>query len=607
MRNAACIGFALLIVLASSARGDIQVSVEQTTVAVGRLFYITVDLSGRKIGDPQIPDADGLTITKDPVGQSSGTYMSINGMNMTTLNTRQLVYQAQATRAGKLTAPPIKAVIDGKEVASPPISLNAIETPLSQQPGLPPPMPAPPPSQPQPPPGPGGRGLNAKPTWSDVVFVDSDVNKREAYQGEPIQLTLSLWRLRYPNLVVGNYRGQDVQYPASEGFYAVTLKPAGTQKERNGLTYDVTQFRRILYPTATGDLQIGPWHWVGGAQYGLDGQNFKLDTPPIEIKVKPLPAQPPEFSGAVGGEFTIKAQLTRSQVVQGAPIQLTVRVSGRGSPDAIGAPQMPKIDNAYVSDPEKNSRTDADAGINEKTFTYAITPLEAGDLPIPEIAFCYFDPGAGSFKVIKSNSFTVRVLPSGESPSRIVIPTDIAANPGKVKVLGEDIASIVAEPGRLRAHRSSRAATPVAVTAPVLAYCGFALLMRRKRRFERDTGYARDYFARSKGHKRLQNVKTAAEPSEELYRALIGYVADKFNAPEAGLTSADAQQLFVSRDIDPDLAEQFSKNLRACERARYASARLTSNEIDALVQAAAEAMDHLDDLLRRGRGKGRDA
>ena len=89
-------------------------------------------------------------------------------------------------------------------------------------------------------------------------------------------------------------------------------------------------------------------------------------------------------------------------------------------------------------------------------------------------------------------------------------------------------------------------------------------------------------------------MKTAAEPAEELYRAVSGFVADKFNASDAGITSSDMRALLESRNAAPDLTESIVKILRACERARYAGVKLSSDEIEALTHAATAALDTLE-------------
>lgn len=584
---------AFIVTVATSviAEPSVKASVDRTTVSVGRTFVLNIEASGDSVGIPAIPDIDGLEIDKRPPRTSSSTQISMINGRSSIVRTIQYGYYARATRVGMVTIPAISVEVDGQTLSTEPILLT-VAAPQQRDAA-----------------DDASRGSAAtrrspqeadELTWEDVATIESDVDKREVFQGEPVQLTLSLWRLRYPGLYV---RGQDIRPPETEGFYATPLQLTRDTRDRNGHTYEVSFYTQILYPTTAGDLRIGALTWEGVGSYGFSQQRLSLEAPPIGIKVKPLPEQPAGFSGAVG-TFTISAQLSKTEALQGVPITLTVRVSGRGNPDAIDIPPVSGLDRAYVADPVKGVQSieTPNGPGSEKSFTYTITPLEPGDLVIPSISFCYFDPVAAAYKTESTQAFTVRVLPSAEAtPARVAAaPPDTQAT---VNVVGDDIQPIITDVGTLYPSRRSGVVAPLIAGVPVFAYGGLALFMRRKRRFENDTGFARGYRARSKAQKRLRSVSTAQEPSEELYRAVTDFVADEFNVSASGMTSSDVEQLLGSRGFENDLIEAFRKILRACERARYASVQLSADEIGALVQAAGQAMDRLDSAAKRSSKK----
>jgi len=600
MRSALFIAALMLAAPVAVAEPQVSLYVERQTVTVRSPFLFFIEASGLDVGDPQIPNVEGLNINKQAASTSSSMQVSIVGSRSTTVKTQRLGYYAQATRAGKITIPPIAVPIDGQTVYTKPITINVVDRTGIQQPVTAPQGTAA--ARPSTSPSPG-----SQPTWDDAAFIESKVSRRNVYQGEAVVLTLSLWALDVPGLQVGSYRGQKFEYPSSEGFYATTLEPQQTPKERNGWSYSVTEYCQVLYPTVSGDLIIGPWHWKGVGEYAsgwrMQRHEFALDTPSITVTVKPLPERPADFSGAVGS-FTIKAKLPRIQLIQGVPAQFIVAVSGTGNPDALNAIALPKIANAQISDPEKDMKPKVAGGVVsfDKTFAYAITPLAAGTLEIPAINFCYFDPDTGAYKRESTRPISVPVVLSAEeNVQRIVVAPEGLAERGGVDVIGEDIHPIVTSARGLRPTHASRATAAAVVGMPPFAYCGLMLIMRRRRRFEQDTGYARDHLARSKGRKRLRGVAQSGEPSEELYRAVAGYIADKFNIPEGGMTSGDVARLFAEHEVDNDLAEGFGRILKACERARYAGANLSANEVTALIEAAVVAMDRLDHQVKRRR------
>ncbi|MCX5757507.1 MAG: BatD family protein [Candidatus Hydrogenedentes bacterium] len=538
MRHAACIAAALLMAAMAWAEPEVRASVDRNTVTVRRPFLFTIQITGNDIGAISIPDVDGLNINKRADHSGSSTQVEFNAGRSVIARTQSFGYYAQAIRPGRFTIPAIQVQVDGKTLSTQPIPINVLDSGAAPQaqPGN---APAAQPAQPQ-----AAQQAPGQPTWEDAVFIQSAVDKHEAFQGEPVSLTLSLWCLDVSGLQVSSFTGANIKYPTSEGFYAVTADPQRVSKQHGNWNYTVTEFRQILYPTATGDLTIGPWHWEGAGMYGFQRQNFALDTQPIAVKV------------------------------------------------------------IYVSDPEKDAQqVQSPSGPSvEKTFTYTLTPLEPGILQIPEISYCYFDPADGTYKTEKTAPFTVTVLKSVESgQARTLVTENAPVDKGKVEVIGEDILPIVTNPGPLYPHRSSPVNTGAAAVFPVVACGAISAYTRRKRRFEQDKGLARSHGAKSRFHKRLKSIGQAPEPADELYHALTGFIADKFNVVESGMTSADVRQAYESRGVGPEETEQVVKILRACERSRYASVKLSVQEVQALADAAVQALERLDETLKKER------
>lgn len=602
MRIAVVTAVIATVAVSALAEPQAKAFVQRQTVPIRSPFLFYIEASGADVGEPQIPEVAGLNINKQASSTSSGTQISIVGRRTSTVNTRRLGYYAQATAAGPVTIPKIAVPIDGQTVYTDPITINVIDRTAGGQQTAPEPQVG---TQVSNNPTAASQGSRRDPTWDDAVYVDSDVSRRTVYQGEAVLLSLRIWKLRVNGLEVGNYRGQQLKFPSTDGFYATPLDAIQDNKERNGFPYEVTVYRQLLYPTTDGSLTIGSWHWEGVGQMGgffnAQQKEFSFDTPPISITVKPLPDRPPDFSGAVGS-FKIQATLANTQLMQGVPAQFVVSVSGTGNPDALNTITLPKIENVQISDPEKNVKpieTNGNVSFG-KTFTYAITPLAAGTLVIPEIALCYFDPSEEQYKTEKTQPISVPVVLSAEqnAPRVVVAPNELPTK-SKLNIIGEDIVPIVMSAGHLTPSRNGGTAAAALMGIPVFAYCGLALFMRRRRRFEQDTGFARGYLAKSKGRKRLVAVANAAAPSDELYRAVAGYIADKFNVPEGGVTSGDVKRLFEEGGVDGELVEGFTQILKACERARYAGVRLSNDEVMALTDAAVVAMDRLDSQMKR--------
>ncbi|HOZ49005.1 MAG TPA: BatD family protein [Candidatus Hydrogenedentes bacterium] len=588
--------FVLCAFSAWCVHAQVSARVDTTTVPVNTPFLITVEVSGKDIQDPIMPDVDGLDIEKQPSQTSSRTEVSINVSGSQVLRIRELGYIAKATRTGRVQVPPIAVKVDGTTHSTKSILLNVVDEPKPKIPNpargrTAPSAGVPHSATPQP---------DTELSWEDVAFITSTIDKPEVYQGEPVVLRLQLWRILLDGVSVGSVRGADLRYPDAEGFYASALEPEVRREERNGWPYEVSEYRQLLFPTSTGELTIGSWHWQGAARaytrFGPQRHDYTLETVPITVNVLPLPQRPPEFSGAVG-QFQFEAKMGRNDAVQGVPVSLDLKITGQGNPDAIGDPQVVKVDGAYVSDPEKETRVIGE-GTVEKVITYAITPLEAGSMTVPEIAFCYFDPVSGTYETQKCGPFTVTVMASAESNRRVLVGDSVPAPEADVEVIGEDILPVLTDVPALRPHRSSVPANIAFGIIPVIVYGMLALWVQRKHRFEQDPAYAREYHALARGRQRFKAIERAPDPGEALFRTLVDFVADKFNVSNAGMTSADAGRLLESNGVDDSLIQTVVRILRACERARYASGSISPAEVRALTEAALPAMEKLNAFKR---------
>ena len=589
----------LFAAIAAQAQPAVTVRVESTAVHVNEPFALRISASGERVGRPVIPHVEGLVINRTPAGTSQSMQIQFVNGQAATNQVYEWTYYATAKREGELVIPPVSVKIDGQDVQSQEIRLTASAAPAPQaipQPQAPSPRgqgrPYQSVTQPQQPSG--------EPTWDDTVLVECTVDKRRVYQGEPIALALSIWELQLWGLSIRYTGPRNLSMPSSEGFYATTPQRAERLAQRKGFDYQVEEYTQRLYPMRSGQLQIGAWVWEGLAsaitQMGPRSHEFQLSTSPITIDVQPLPEAPAGFNGAVG-RFRIQAQMQNQGIEQGVPADLTLRIDGDGNPDAIGAPDLPALEWAHVSGPSTDVQGVDQAGVSfVKNFRYSLTPLQAGDFAIPPVPFCYFDPAAKKYVTEETRVLNVSVQP-GQVPT--IGPSPEQPAPAPVTAPEDNIRTIHVGKERLRARPGSAAATLV-LLAPPFFYGGFFLFMKRLRRLQTDARFARDYYARSKSRKRLEGMAHAVDPVQELYRALIEFLADKFNVTAAGMTSRDARQLLESKAVAPELIEGVDKILRACERDAYAAGKLNREEISALAHAAVSSMDRIEHWTRKG-------
>lgn len=570
---------------------SLHVYVADTRVEVGQVFRITLQAEGRRLGEPHVPSVEELHIDMQPTARETQVMMT-SGRPAT--HTARLVYNATALSAGEITIPPFTMEIDGVSRSSEPVVLQV--QPASSERAR----------------APHGRwereeDLAERIRLDDVAFLRTEVDKTAVYAGEPVVLTFLYHRLASRFVRVSAARGSIAfTFPDAEGFYAIPQRPEESESsfiDQGGRRYQVTRWRQTLFATRPGELVIPAWEWQAVVQSqstrGMTSQPLELRAEPLTITVKPLPSRPPNFSGAVG-QFTFHAQVTPQTTKQSVPVTLAVRVNGTGNPASISEPALPPIENAHVSEPEHTIVPMAGPhGLTaETTFSYRITPLKTGSLLIPALEFCYFDPAAEEYVVDTTQAFTVAVEPSGERDRRHLAGAEIPPAPVRAPS-GDGLLPIVTVAEGLRRPSVSGAGVGVLVACPPLAYGLLALWAVRKRRFAEDPTFARSYRARGRLRKRLRKVLDAADPADALYRAVNGYIADKFDLPEAGMTSSDARDVFEARAIEHDAAESLVEILRGCERGRYGGAAFSRDLAASLLERAQRDMDRLDLLLRK--------
>lgn len=546
--------------------GTVEVSLNSRTVRANEMFEIRIEATGRRVDEPILPNIPGLTISTQPSITKTQAF-NINGQASVT---SVRIYIAVAPKPGTIKFPSIGVLVDGQMVFSKPFTLTV---------------------EPE---GVARADASQQVAGDEWLFLSVETDKQKVYEGESIQLTLTLWALWDEALRVKQFAAA---FPDTAGFYAIPREPAKQSKairEHDGLRYETLSWKQTLYPTKSGTLHIGPWAWQGYYEVGRRPRPIELQSDPIAIEVKALPAPPDHFSGAVG-QYSIEASLSKSEIIQGVPVELTVAVFGSGNPDAIAEPRLPEMPWAYVGDAKRRSHQSGQAvSLGGYDFVYSITPIDSGEQFVPSIEYCFFDPSAEKYRSESTSPLRLTVRSSAEPVQRVVVGETGEETENRVPVFVRDIMPIVQTTAPLRRQGRLAWTTSAALIAPAMAYAGLAVYVKRRRRFSGDLRYARSYLALTRARRRLTHVEGSSEPTEALYRAVTGFLADKFDVPEGGLTSADAERLLGSNSVPADIASGLAIILKKCERARYGGSQLTRDEVDALLHGAAANLERLN-------------
>lgn len=160
---------------------------------------------------------------------------------------------------------------------------------------------------------------------------------------------------------------------------------------------------------------------VGTVGFGLFAQQSVeqrvLATDPLDLTIKPLPAAPTDFSGAVGN-FALVSKVVPTSPAVGEPVTWTLELTGVGNwPDISGLPQREVSSDFSVVQP-KSKRAMKDNSLFEGTLTedVVLVPNQPGTYKLGSVKFTYFDTASGSYKTITTEPVTITVGPAAATP-----------------------------------------------------------------------------------------------------------------------------------------------------------------------------------------------
>jgi hypothetical protein len=509
-------------------------------------------------------------------------------------STSQLVYTLLPEGPGPAEVPALRLAVDGRDHTTDPIRFEVARAPA----GVPPPR----------------RG-GAEPSRPEAagdradVFVRAKLSKDSVWLGEPVELSVLLYtaeRIANPGIAsqpsLAQFWVEEIEHDVEAEAYRETVE---------GQAYIVYPLvRRVLVPQITGRTDIDPFVLQipvrlrgGGDPFDFFSfgrtQTVVRKTQALALQVRPLPTdgRPAEFSGAVGS-FKLGVKLDRDEAQVNDAVALSATVEGEGFLRAVEPPRFAAPADLKVFDPKVSASARGAAGklVSRKTWEWVLVPLSAGDKRVGEVRFGYFDPSSGRYEVA-----------SGAVPDLVVRRGASSDEPqvaqGDIRLERRDLVFIKPLDGELsrdtpRAHH--RGGYLALLVLPLLWVPLAVALGRHRARLQRDHGFSRARRARARARRRLRAAgrrlaaTDAAAFHEEVARALIEFVADRFNRSAAGLTYDATDELLTSRGVDPALRRRLRTCLETCDFARFVPASGASERRGEVLEEATRLMDQLE-------------
>lgn len=596
---------------ASAQQVDVHASVDATTIGTEESVTLTITIDGSDGSDvqvPQPPEAVGLTLLQT-IPRTQQSVSIINGQM-----SRSFGYSWSYRPTGQGTAR-IEAstvVVKNREYHTQPIQVQVV--PQDQRPARPrqtDPFAGafrspfdPPATEPAP-----------EPDETDL-FIRAVPSQRSSWQNEQVVIEYRLFfregiQLRQSRLT---------DSWDAEGFWReeldVETRPIPRIMVENGLRYNTIVLKRAaVFPTRAGDLSVDPLKIESEAMMPFGSRDpFRslfamqtrftpvlLESPEVTIESRPLPdGAPASFNGAVGA-YAMTVNPDRTSLEVGESMQIAITVTGRGNLATMEAPILDVPAAFDVYDPDVSTLLDRSGAqlTGSKTFRYILIPRTNGTFEIPPITFSWFDPNTGQYRTSSSDVIPVSVTGTATSPLSVTattngMPVDDFA---PLFTTSEDWVQIQRTPLHTRWWVWSLLLFPLVVMG------GVQVWRRHQDRLVRDPRWARGRRAHPLSRKHLKQAMELLQSGdtkgyfEEVERAVLGFIGNRLDIAEKGLTRPQLDALLAKRGADDALRNRLTQLLDLSDRGRFAPASFSPENKESAFDDASALIPDLDEQL----------
>ncbi len=546
--------------------------VSKNKVAVGEQFRLTYSVNVSASGFTG-PDLSAFDLYAGP--NQSSSMQIINGAVSQSLT---YYYILAAKKEGKVIIKPAVLNVANGRVKSNEISIEVVKGN------------SPPPSQNS------SKNQSGNQTSTsnagDKLFIKAFLNKSSVYLGEQVTVTYKIFS-KY-----GQISFSDLKLPTYNGFYTEDVPMTNNDKlvveNYNGSQYYTAELKRtLLFPQKSGKLEIPSLDATCNVREKVQSQNFfeqfmgggyrdvqvKVQSQDQTLTILPHPdaGKPADFKGAVG-EFSINAEVDKTKVRSGDPVNLKFTITGKGNIKLLEAPILtfPSEFEAYDPQTKDNIRVSDGSMSGTRTFEYLLIPRAGGEYFIGPFSFSYFSPSKRAYQTVSIARIAIQVekssgdqtssARSGNSTAPKQLATDIRFNKKRVSELEEINQSPFLFSGAFFLFSS-------------IAPLSLILLLLMRRRDKERSSNSSLYRMKGAGSVAQKRMKRAGELLkenkkdafyDEVFFALYGYLSDKIQIPSSELSRTTISQYMQERKMpEADLTELI-RLLDACEFSRFA-------------------------------------
>ena len=558
-------------------------------VIMGKPFQLTYSVNQRA-KDLRAPEFTDFDYVAGPYTSQSSSTSFVNGKRTSSF-TLTYTYTLMPNKEGTFTIPPATIKVDGEQYTSNGVRITVLPPDNTSATNHSAPT-----------------GNNANTTsqqretntvGAENIFVRTLVSKTRVREQEAILLS---YKLYFAGVDVAQLTN-NTRLPEFKGFLKQELEMGEIQTELehyNGRNYQVaTIYRTLLFPQRSGDIVIDAAQFEvllrvqNRAQVRSIFDDFfgsyttvtkPLAAPSTTIHVAELPVgKPAGFSGGVG-QFSIKSQLSDTDLQANEAVTLTLTIQGAGNMKLLKTPAVDWPEGFEVYDPKvTNNFKNTTAGVSgTKTIEYLAIPRAGGSYTIPPIHFSYYDTQADAYKTLSTPEYTLNIArASNEEGNTAVVNTFV--NKETIQQFGSDIRYIYTGPLEQRTKSNEQRLVTFGSLSFWLCYLSPTLLavllfivFRKQIKENADITRVRYKKANKVAQRRLKQAEKLLKENqkeafyEEIERAAWTYLSDRLSIPTAQLNKENIAQILSNKGVSDLLIKELHRVLSTAEFARYA-------------------------------------
>lgn len=581
------------------------------SVVEGERFNVQFALENGSGEDFTAPNFEGLSVLYGP-SVSRGSQISIINGKRTQSSSETYTYHVEA-KAGasiaKIAAATI--VVDGKKYSTKPLNISIVKSGSNSN------------SQSSGQTNSQG-GSNPQSTSSTANVSPEDVMLRmvlsntNPYVGEAVSAQLKLYTR------VGVTGVNNPKYPALSGFWTQEIEiPQNAQNSRvtiSGEVYESYTLRSwLLYPQKSGKIKIdatsinasvqvvnrsagrgsgSPFDMFFGGGTSHSIVNRPLSTGAITLNVKPLPEGAPVGSSPSVGSFTMSAKLSDTTISANSAASLIVSLKGSGDFPLMDAPsfRLPAEFEQYDTKTNDKLNTTLGGTTGTREWEFPFVARSEGEYTIPSVEFTFFNPKTKKYETLRSEEYSLRVTPDNNMGSSTSLVTGV--NREDLKILSKDIHYI--KTGKRTANFSLLLYSSwffiiilliIAATIATVYLTKQGVARRADIRGTKTRRASKVALRRLKAAKREMTAGHRTGFFEEVLRAMLGFVGDKYSIEVSELTKERIENEFTLRGVNQETLGEFISLWEECEMAQYAPS--ASGDMNTIYNRTLKVFDEL--------------